>query len=310
MPLHKYPPKGYKTMEYPLPHQFDYSFSLSPETATKNSTMIRLIMSRENNNAVDTIEVNPSHASFAEETGCIVHPDSIIPRMNIAMRAQMNQAMDETDKIRYIKFHWMPIYASFLDSYTAMDNETNVEVEDILELKTTATNKTGFPLFNNVKLLAGGNWPMSTVNFTEVYGTAGMDTDITAEGITFDPDLMWDALNHYSNKGMLAKVMGQWHTEILDVRRPWIRNSNNFTHPTVKRGNEYTFCGILFHVPLVDSIDQFYQVGDITEASSVISFDVRVRYDEWNSQFDQTAFLNLMEEYHLFLLTYIYILTT
>lgn len=290
MTKHKFPPRGYEQMEYPLPHQFEYQFGLSPETATKNSTIIPILRSSEGNTAVDTIEVNPSHSAFAEETGTLIHPDSIVPQMNISMTAQMNHGLDETDKIRYLKFHWMPIYLAFEDMYLAKENETNLTVADILELTTSSGNKAVTPTYNNVKLLVEEDWPMSTINQAETFSIAGMDTDIKGEGVTFDPELMWDTLNHGSNAGMLAKAMGQWHTELLDVRRPWIRNSNNFTHPTIKRGNEFTFCGILFHVPLTGTSKQYYKAADITEAGSTINFSIQVRYDEWNAHFDQTAF--------------------
>ncbi len=293
MSKHKFPPKGYDQMEYPLPHNFNYQFGLSPETATKNTTYVPLIKCMQDINPPDTIEVNPSHADFNEETGCIVQSDSIVPKLNIHMQAQMSQPMIEEapgDGIRYIKFNWMPIYLAFKDMYEAIDNKEDVEVEDILEMTHTVVKKVGKPLYNNVKLLVEDDWPVSTINHTEVFGDVGMDTDLKGEGVTFDEELMWDALSYYSNSSMLAKAMGQWHTQILRADFPWIFNSNNFTNPSVKRGNEYTFCGILFHVPLVATPEQFYTAADLTEATSVVNFDIKVRYDEWNSQFDQTAY--------------------
>ncbi len=290
MTRHKFPPRGYNQMEYPLPHQFDYQFHLSPETALKNSTMTPLLRMSEFCNGADTIEVNPSHGSFVEETGSIVHPDSIVPRINISMSAMLNQSLVETDDIRFLKFHWMPIYLAYSDMYTAIDNKTDVEVEDILELSRITASKLTSPLYNNTKLLLEEDWPMSTVNLTETFTIAQLDTDVKGEGINFDPNLMWDALSYYSNSAMLAKAMGQWNTVTLQRDKPWFFNSNNFTNPTVKRGNEYTFCGIIWHVPLVSTAEQFYTTSDITEAASAIDFKIRVRYDEWNSQFDQTAF--------------------
>ncbi len=290
MTKHKFPPRGYKAMEYPLPHDFTTSFNLSPETGTINSTIIPILRATETINDADGIEVNPSHANFAEETGTIIQPDSIVPRINIHMNAQMSHTMDELSNIRYIKFNWMPIYMAFQDMYTAIDNETDIEVEDILELIRTTSSKSATALYNNTKLLGATAMPMSTVNFTEVFGTAGLDTAATCEGVTYDEDSMWDALNHFSNAGMLSKAMGQWHSEILDVRRPWTFSSNNFTNPAVKRGNEFTYCGILFHVPLIATAKQFYDAADVEAAADSIKFRMQVRYDEWNQNFDQTAF--------------------
>ncbi len=285
----KFPPKGYNSMEYPLPHNFNYSFALSPETATKNSTMIPLLRSNEALTAPDNIEVNPSHPQFAEETGSFIQPDSIVPKMNIHMDANMDKGLTEVDKIRFLKFNWMPVYFAFEDMYTAIDNKTDTEVEDIIPMIRTASTKQATPLYNNVKLLREEDWPMSTVNFTETFTLAGMNVDVKGEGITFVEETMWDALSFFSNSSMLSKAMGQWRSVILTHEHPWTFNSNNFTNPTVKRGNPFTFCGIIFHVPLVDSIDQYNHAGDITAATSAIDFKIKIRYDEWNNQFDQTA---------------------
>lgn len=286
----KFPPKGYNQQEYPLPHDFSYNFGLSPETATKNSTICTLLRYVETPlTAIETIEVNPMNGSFAEETGPIVAPGSIIPKINLRIQAQMNQSMAETDQIKFLKFNWMPIYMAFKDMYEAVDNKTDIEVEDILELTHTIAQKDATPLFNNAKCIIEEDHPVSTVHLTETFTHLNLDTDLKMECVTFDQDLMWDALSYHTNSSMLSKAMGQWHTEFLNHQKPWSFSSSNFTHPTVKRSNEYMFCGILFHVPLVTSPHQFYTAGDIAEATSVVNFRVQVRYDEWNHEFDQTA---------------------
>lgn len=288
MARHKFPPRGYNQMEYPLPHNFEYQFGLSPY-ATFNSTITTLIRHSEDTNPADTVEVNPSHAAFAEETGTVILPDSIIPKINLHMSAQMNQVMAETDQIKFIKFNWMPIYMAFSDMYEAEDNVTDVNVESILELVHQANFKDATPLFNNLKCKREENHPMSTINQTETFADMNLDTDIKMECVTFDEQLMWDTLSYFSNGPMLAKAMGQWHTEYLRFDRPWTFNSSNFTHPTVKRGNEFTYCGILFHVPIVGTAQQFHQAADVTVSTSLIEFDIQCRYDEWNNQFDQTS---------------------
>ncbi len=292
----KFPPKGYNQMEYPLPHQFDYNFGLSAEIATKNATMVTLIKSYEAMNAADAIEVNPSHSAFLEETGPVCQVDSIIPRLNISMSAMMTQtsAGGALDDIKVLKFHWMPIYMSFIDTYEAMENETNAEVEDVIEMQHTVAQKDGNPLWSNTDLLESATTgylahPVNTVNITGTFTTTDLTTDLKMESIAFDPDHMFDILSYGSNSSMLRKVMGQYHTEYITQDRTWVRNSNNFTHPSVKRMNEYTFCGVIFYLPLVDSSQQFGNGTDITETKNQIDFKIRVRYDEWNSQFDQTS---------------------
>ncbi len=292
MVKHQFPPKGYNAMEYPLPHTFEYQFGLSGKDATKNSTICTLIRCVETPlTAIETIEVNPSNGSFAEETGSIIAPDSIVPKMNISMSAHMNSVMRKVagDDLRTIKFNWMPIYMAFKDMYEAVDNKTDVEVEDILELTHTVAQKDATPLFNNIKCLREDDHPVSTIHLTETFSHLNLDTDLKMECVTFDETLMWNALRYYSNSKMLSKAMGKWNTVYLNHEHPWRFNSSNFTHPTVKRGNEYTFCGILFHVPLAGTSKQALEAGDVTTATSLIEFNVQVKYDEWNSQFDQTS---------------------
>lgn len=284
----KFPPKNYFAMEYPLPHNFEYQFGLSPETATTNSTICSLLQSREGLTAVESIEVNPSNSAFGEDTGPVCQPDSIIPRMNISFDAQLNHILTETDKIKYLKFNYLPIYQSFKD-FEAKDNKTDVAVESILELVDDNNTKRVYPLFNGVDLPTTYLHPFSTKPIADAYGGWGLTTDGLMEGVTFDEELMWDALSYYSNSSMLAKVMGSWRTALVTEHKPFHFTSNNYTNPSVKRMNEFTFCGILFHVPLVSTPKQYYKTGDITEATAAIEFNVNVRFDEWNSQFDQTS---------------------
>ncbi len=286
----KFPPRNYRSMEYPLPHNFAYQFRLDLEQAAQNSTYVSLIQNYEGMNAADTIEVNPSNAAFLEETGARCQPDSIIPKMNISIRAQFKHATDESDNLRFAIFNWMPVYLSFLDNYTAMDNKADVEIEDILELQHTVANKDCTPLFGTkLQLISAATHPVNTVNMTGTFTTEDLTTNVNPEAVAFDEELFWDAMQYYSNAPMLRSVIGKWHTEILHAEHPFIMNSNNFTNPKVKRVNEYTYCGILFHVPQIGTAKQFYEAADSTAASG-IDFRVQVRYDEWNSQFDQTAF--------------------
>ncbi len=284
----KNPPANYFSMEYPLPHNFNYKFTLSPETETVNSTICTLLQSREGLTAVESIEVNPSNGAFGEETGPTCQPDSIVPKINIMMNAQLNLACTETDKIKYLKFNYLPIYSSYKD-FEAKDNKTDVAVESILELVDDANSKRLRPLFNGTDLILEDDHPFNTKHLADTFTGWGLTTDAKLEGVTFDEELMWDALSYYSNSSMLAKVMGPWRTAMVSEHKPWQFNSNNYTNPSVKRMNEFTFCGILFHVPRVGNFKQFYAAADITEASSGINFNVNIRFDEWNSQFDQTS---------------------
>ncbi len=285
----KFPPKGYSQLQYPLPHNFKFGFSLSAEGPTKDSTILPLLRATEQAVGVSAIEVNPRNANFAEDTGCIIHMGSIVPRINLSFSMAMTKEAIETDKCRQLKVNWMPIYIAFEDSLIAKDDKTGVEVEDILELQHDATNKDTYPLYSTVDLTGiVFSHAVSTVPFTEVFGDSGLGGNLIPESVAFDKELFYDALSYYTNSGMLSKVIGKMNTVILKRDKPFLYHSNNYTNPAVKRGNPYTFCGILFNCPQVLDGDQFFKAGDTTAVDHV-HITGRVRFDEWNAEFDQSA---------------------
>ncbi len=283
--MYKSPPKGYRASEYPLPHDFDYKFSLGLGAGTKDSTIITLLRTSEVCNAPDTIEVNPKNANFAEETGPLIQNDSIIPKLSVRMECRMSEKAFHTDNIHYIKFHYMPLYCSFVDNYDAIDDKTGVKIEDIIEMQHDTTNKDGYPKFAGNKLPgAGGSQPLSTINASEALADYGLTTTAVLEDVTFDEDLFFDALSYYTNGPMLKTVIGGYRTAFVNRDRKWQQFSNKFTMPKVKRGNPYTFCGILFHVPL--GSQQGLISGEYSDVEH-LNFNIKVRYDEWNPGFDQ-----------------------
>jgi len=282
------PPKGYRQTEYPLPHSFGQKFVLEAEDETKNSTYVTLFRATESAVDVENIEVNPRHASFAQDGGTAIHMGSIVPKVNLTIHASMTKLAIETDKMRSIRFTWMPVYISFLNTLEAEDDKTGVQVEDILELVHDVTNKDTTPLFSTVNLSAIGSQPFSTVPYSEVFGDFNLSVDSILESVAFDEELFFDALQFNTNKGMLSKVIGPRRSVTVTRDRPYTYHSNNFTYPAVKRGNPYTYCGILFHLPQAGSANQFFEAADTT-AIPHLNFGVNVRFNEWNPFFQQAA---------------------
>ncbi len=279
------PPRGYRQTEFPLPHSMAWSFELAAEDETKNSTYMTLFRASEEAVDVENIEVNPSHANFAEDGGTMIHMGSIIPRVNVTFNAHIPKLGIETDKLRAIKFSWMPVYTAFLDSLEAEDSKTAIQVEDVLELLHDTTNKDVTPLFSTVNLITG-NHPVSTVPFTEVFGTLNLSTNLSLESVAYDQNLLYDALQFHTNKGMLSKVIGPIHNVTVTRDRPYHFHSNNFTNPMVKRGNPYTYCGILFHLQQGGDGDQVFAVADTTNIAH-LRISGHVRFNEWNPHFQQ-----------------------
>ncbi len=278
------PPKGYNAMDKPLPHNFNYKFGLNIDSGTtKGATYLPLILNDEGLVNADTVNVNPKHGSFAESNNPYCHQESIIPRMGVTIKATLSKIAIETDKIRQLNFSWMPVYTSFLNRLEAQDSKTSVQVEDILELQHETVGKSTYPIWGGKLSLA----PAVGIHASATTAFMGMTTNANLELIAFDRELFFDALQYYTNAEMLKKVIGRTNNVTLTRDRNYFYHSNNFTHPTVKRINPYTFCGILFYSGKEGSTDQLLQVGDATSVDHII-VQAHIRYDEWNNSFDQT----------------------
>lgn len=285
---HKFPPKGYNALAHPLPHNFQYIFTLQAEAAAKDATMLTLIKASKDCNDPNSIEVNPTNANFSEEIGTKIQMNSIVPRVMFNMKVSITKLGIETDKLRSIQFKWMPIYMAFLDSLEASDIKTGQQIEDILELQHSTSTQMTYPLFSGTDLDVGVQ-ANGTINDTELFGDHGLTTDLKLESVAFDEEDFWDTLRYKSYAGKLRKHIGKIHTVNVTRDRPYSFYSNNVTEGTVKRGNQYTFCGILVWIPAAGQLGQVFAAGDTTVIDHLY-FTVKVAYDEWNPDFDQTAF--------------------
>ncbi len=284
----KFPPRGYKQNEYPLPHNFSYFFQLNAEDTSKDATICTFFRTSESAINADAVQVNPRNAAFVEDTGPLIFNGSIIPRLMVRFSAIMTKGAIETDKLQQINIKYMPLYTAFLPSLDAEDEKTATSVEDTVKLTHATNNKDTHPLFVG-KLTTSGNQPLSTVPETEVFGDYGLTTNATMEAVAFLEEEFFDTMQYKTNSGMLKKVVGQFKTQRLTQERGFTFFSNNFTKPMVKRGNPYTFCGMLFVVPAASEMTQLFPIGASTTIPHVV-FKVSVRFDEWNPNFDQNAY--------------------
>ncbi len=285
MPKHLRPPRGYRLDEYPLPHQFAYVVNLQAEDETKNSTYFPILRTSEVLVTPEAIVVNPANAAFAEDPGCLIHKGSIVPKIRMTLNAYITKVGRVTDAIKAINFEWTPIYIAFLNSLEAEDTRTAIQVEDILELSHDTTNKDTIVNFSTVKIY-GSAHPLSTVGIAEALADVGLTTTAIMESVALDKSLIVDAKHYFDNGGMLKKVMGKTHRITIKDDRPYNYFSNNFTYPSVKRGNPYTFCGILLHVAQAGDAEQLLEASETT-AIDHITVKARFQYNEWNPVFDQ-----------------------
>lgn len=290
MPFHKRPPRGYSKQEFPLPHQFEYHGGLTAHTSGQYATNCTLLRTSENITNIDTVVVNPSHDSFAEETGATIAPQSIVPKLMLDMRFEITKLAIAAG-IKTLDLLVYPLYTAFINTFDAEDvRVANSQVEDIMELDHVVGSKMMRPLWTGTDLAFQTAQPLNTVLGTaETFSNWGLTTDAKLEGVAFDENLYHDALSYFSNQGMLRKVVGKPMVFHLTHEHGKRFFSHNFTHPTVKRGNPYTSCSLLIYLRPLGARSQWGRVGDST-AIDHVDFNINVRYDEWNSDFDQTAF--------------------
>ncbi len=229
----KKPPRGYYQQQYPLPHNFNYDAHFNVENETLNSCIFTLFRTSKKAVNPEAVEVNPAHASFAEDTGPLVHLNSIVPKISMRLDLNLEKFGIETDKVRQLKVIWFPIYIAFLDSLEAEDLKTAVQIEDILELQHDTINRDTYPLHSGTDISHEINHPMSTVPFAEIFSDYGLSVDVNPETVALDMELVRDARQYYTNRGMLGKVMGKMHYVTLVRDRPYKYFSNNFTYPSV-----------------------------------------------------------------------------
>ncbi len=284
------PPRGYRQDEHALPHDFEYIFSLDGVLDTKNSTIATIFHTTEEGTNPEVIEVNPSNAAFGEDTGPSIFPGSIVPKIQVMFRCSLTNYAIETEQIKALMMHWAPIYTAFLDDIEAQDDRTNTQVEDIIETAHSTAVKQVYPLFSGTDLDNAGNQPFSIKTHAQDFNDFALTTNGILESVAFDKEAYLDMKAYFTNSGKIRKVMPRLNTVMIGDQRPYRHFSNNFTNPTVKRGNPYTFCGILFHLPLAGTYDQIVTSADVTGASPHVNVQMKVRFNEWNQEFDQSRF--------------------
>ncbi len=279
--VYRNPPKGYFGQEYPAAHNVGYSGSLSMLSATLHTTMLPILTNDDNRNA-SAENVNPKNSGFAEIGNTHCSPDSIVPNLNVFLSLSMTKLAIETDKIRHIKVDYMPIYTAFENRLDAKDTDSNDTIKGILELTAVSASHEVHPNYNGGKLDNGSTAPNSDL---------GLTTTQVMEGITWDKERFFDALQYYDNGNMLKQVTGRLKTVTITRDRPFNTGLIGRNMPIVKTMNPYTFCGLLINVPQQNlvSFDQYGVADESTSALEHIHFECHIRFDEWNKDFDQSA---------------------
>ncbi len=279
------PPRGYELEEYSLPHEFRGEFDITPFNETQNSTILPLLLSSDKGgdglSNPSNVEVNPKHSAFAEFAQVTCYNGSIIPNLRLRFSANITEPAYETDKIHRIPLEFMPIYMSFIEKYDSVNQEDGGDIKTLLNLTHSSTNKEGYINWSGTKM-AGftSNLP------TEV---PGLTTTQKMESTSWDKNKFWDNMKYGTNRKLLQQCVGNYRRVMVGRKFPFVYSNRGGTYPSVKRMNDYTFCGMLFHVPYADdaNFDNLYDITDITSATTAIHITYSIMFDEWNPNFEQ-----------------------
>ncbi len=282
MPSHYDWPKV--VWQNPLPHDFTFGFGLSMDgtMAAKQSTIVPKFF--QDNAIVDyeTIKTNPENADFAVSARPNCAAGSYIPKCMMTWKAYIRST-----EVDMASFKTMNINTSMLNRLDAFDKKTGNDIETILELQHETTDEQAGALYNTTKLFEG-----HSVNdlHTDVPFLA---TNGQLEGVVFDQELYFDALHYYTNKEMLRMVTERMKrfrinavfSDPVPMKDKMVSDLDRFVPSHCKYQHPYTYCGKLFHLPLVGTHDQ-PTVDSSTSATEHVTFLGRVRFNEYNPDFN------------------------
>ncbi len=270
-----------KTTWYPQPHRIEGGCAFELDDATLDSTIVPFCFYDEGLGAPTSKETNPRNSAFqiiSQEANCFVGSriNNILAEFRFSISSMV---LDQN--IPSIRFATMPVYFAFIEDYTAIDELTSLEIQDILHMQTETTDRQGGPLYVATKDL-----PVKFSTDADMgVNTPFLDTDIGLEAVAFNSETYYNGLHFLTIGPKLATVSGglRWHT--LSANRPNIVERYNLA-PKVKRMNEFTYGGLLLHFPTAITHDQNFSSAEIAGAQNLVYVDWKIRYNEWNEDFN------------------------
>jgi len=270
-----------KTTWFPRNHDWELSFYLEAEDELKNSTIIPIVMGDEGLGAPSAFSANPENASYASLAGENCFVDSRIDNIFTELTFSLTKGALETDKIHALKIAFMPIALAFKEPYDIKDEVSTTVIKTVLELQYETTDRQGYPLYIG-----------ATGKLTEKYaGSAtlhapspGLTTTQILESVAFQESIFYDSIAYLKIAEKLKTLVGGLKWVTLTKNRP-TATVRIHQRPATKRINPYTFLGCLIHLPIGDSHSQLFASGDTTDISHVLVTS-RVRYNEWNQEYD------------------------
>ncbi len=270
-----------KVEMYAQPHELRYKFAFELDDATLDSTICPIAFYDEGMGTPTALETHPENSAFAvvtNQANCFINSrvNLVLARLRFALTSK---ALDEN--LPSIRMAFMPIHMAFIDDYTAIDELSTLEVQDVLEMQTETTDNQGGPLY-----VAATDLPEPTAAQALLATTIPfLDTDTGLEAVAFVPTVFYNMMHFMTNSGKLKASQSGLKWFELSANRP-SRSFDIIIRPKVKRMNKFTYFGALVHVPIHSDQDQNVATGDITAATQYVTCQMRARYSEWNQDFN------------------------
>lgn len=270
------------TTWYPQPHDLKYMHTQTLESAThKNAIDIPLICYDEGKGAPSSNFTNAKNVgAFGETNNPHCYPDSSIGQFKCGITFQFGRLASNSNLPSY-KYGVQVIAMAFVEDYTAKDEVTGLEIEDIMEMQHETTNRVGYPLFNGTDVQIPFTGSTTLGNLQD-----GLTTDTKNESIDFDLEMFYDMLHYSPLAGKLKSVQSgiRWFTLSKYVNHT--RKHNIFLKSKVKYMNEYAYLGVRIILPLVGTFYQTLTASDTTVEQAHMSWNLHCRYHEWNENFN------------------------
>ncbi len=269
---------------YPQPHRITAGITFELDDGAIDSTTIPIAFYDEGLGAPSARETNPRHASFAivnDECNCFV--GSNINLIAAEFRFSLTSKFFD-DNLSGIRIGTMPIFMAFQNDYTAIDELSQLEIQDVLMMQTESTDRQGGPLY------------VATTDMAEKVATHGnlgantpfLDTDVGIEGVAFNQDTYYNMLHFLTNSAKLKTVQGGLKWDVMSANRPFMKKKI-FIRPKVKAMNPFTYFGLLVDVPAGGNARQIgVLTRDHTAATQYLDLDWDIRYNEWNPEFEMS----------------------
>ncbi len=275
-------PRFMKQKWWPQPHDIDGSCTFEVDNGSIDTTIVPLAFYDEGLGAPSAIETNPENAAFAiinDQANCFV--GSRINMINAKFTIALTSKFFD-DNLPAISIATMPIFLAFINDYTAIDELTSLEIQDILEFQTESTDRQGGPLY-----VAAADMVEKATGLGNLgANTPFLDTDVGIEGVAFSEENYYDMLAHTTLSEKLKSVQGGLKWEVLTANRPVIKK-RFFIRPRTKAMNPFTYFGVMLHVPEQGDVNQIgVLTRDYTAATQYVDVDWHIRYNEWNPEFN------------------------